>query len=60
MVKNKESCSITGDIYEGGQGTPQDIELHKRFLNLFGQYFQVDDAIPQGPAPDYLFMERGM
>ena len=53
MRKNKESCPITGDIYEGVQGTPQDIEFYKMFLNLCGQYFQVDDAIPQGPASDY-------
>ena len=59
MGKNKESCPRTVDIDEGGQGNPQEIGVYKRFLNLCGQDFQVDDNIPQGPAPEYLWMERG-
>ena len=51
--KNKESCPRTGDIDEGGQGTPQDIGVHKRFPNICRQDFQVDGAITQGPTYDY-------
>ena len=53
MGKNKESCPRTGDIDEGGQGTPQVIGVHKRFTIICGQEFQVDGAIPQGNASDY-------
>ena len=51
--ENKEYCPRTGDIDEGVQGTPQKIGVHKRFPNICGQEFQVDDAIPQGTASDY-------
>ena len=53
MVKNKESFPRSEYIDDGGKGTPQEIGVHKRFPNICGQYFQVDDAIPQGPASDY-------
>ena len=55
----KESCPRTGDIDVVGQGAPQEIGVHKMFTNLCGQKFQVDDTIPQGPATEYLWMERG-
>ena len=58
MGENKDSCPITVYIDAGRQGTPQDIVVHKSFPNLCGQYFQVYDAIYQGPSPDYLWMER--
>ena len=51
--ENKESCPRTVEINEGGQGTPQEIGVHKRFTNICGQEFQVDDAIPQGSASDH-------
>ena len=53
MGKNKKSCPITGDIYEGGQGTPQDIGVNNRFPNLCGQDFQVDDSVPQESTSEY-------
>ena len=49
----KEFCPRTGDVDEGVQGNPQEIGVHKRFPNLCGQDFQVDDSIPQGPASDH-------
>ena len=57
--KNKESCPRTGDIDEGRQGAPQEIGVHKRFNNICGQDFQMDDAMPQGLTSDHLWMERG-
>ena len=51
--KKKKSCHRTGDIDEGGQCNPQEIGAHKSFPNLCGKDFQVDEAIPQGPAYDH-------
>ena len=45
MVK-KKYCPRTGDIDEGGHGTPQEIGVYNRFTNIYGQDFQVDNAIP--------------
>ena len=33
--KNKDSCPRTEDIDGGGQGTPQEIIVHKRSPNIF-------------------------
>ena len=52
MGKNKDFCPRTGDIDDGGQGTPQEIVVHRMFPNICGQYFQLDNSIPQGPASD--------
>ena len=49
----KEFFPRTGDVDEGVQGSPQEIGVHKRFHNLYGKGFQVDDVIPQGPESDY-------
>ena len=59
LGKNKESCPRTGDIDEGGQGAPQKIGVHRRFTYLCGQDLQINNAIPQGPASDHLWIERG-
>ena len=53
MVKNKDSCPRTGDIDKGGKVTLQEFGVHKRFPDVCGQDFQVDDAIPQGTSHDY-------
>ena len=53
MGENKDSFTGTGDIDEVGQGTPQEIGVKKRFTNICGQEFQVDETIPQGPASDH-------
>ena len=59
MGKNKYYCPRTGDIDEGGKGSPQEIGVNMIFPNLCGQDLQMDDAIPQGPVSDHLWMDRG-